>query len=229
MGNSNSSSVDHRFISASRAFTQKKLDDLKSLFVSLASNSQSNDQYVSYPVFQEYFGLSGSLGERMFDMVTQRRKDDKMTYEDLVIAKATYEKGTDDEIAEFIYQTLDVNGNGVLSRSDLESFLVVILKSVFSTESSDAESSDYKKMVDALLNAATFSKSDDGSEKGMSFEDFRSWCSFVPTIRKFLGSLLMPPSTGLFFVFSHLNSFLVNKIGKHFPFFTFLYPLNLVI
>jgi hypothetical protein len=87
MGNSNSSSVDHRFISASRAFTQKKLDDLKSLFVSLASNSQSNDQYVSYPVFQEYFGLSGSLGERMFDMVTQRRKDDKMTYEDLVIAK----------------------------------------------------------------------------------------------------------------------------------------------
>ncbi|CAA0401000.1 EF-hand domain [Arabidopsis suecica] len=195
MGNSNSSSVDHRFISASRAFTQKKLDDLKSLFVSLASNSQSNDQYVSYPVFQEYFGLSGSLGERMFDMVTQRRKDDKMTYEDLVIAKATYEKGTDDEIAEFIYQTLDVNGNGVLSRSDLESFLVVILKSVFSTESSDAESSDYKKMVDALLNAATFSKSDDGSEKGMSFEDFRSWCSLVPTIRKFLGSLLMPPST----------------------------------
>jgi len=106
---------------------------------------------------------------------------------------------------------------------------VVILKSVFSTESSDAESSDYKEMVDALLNAATFSKSDDGSEKGMSFEDFRSWCSLVPTIRKFLGSLLMPPSTGLFFVFSHLNSFLVNKIGKHFPFFTFLYPLNLVI
>ncbi|CAE5966173.1 unnamed protein product [Arabidopsis arenosa] len=87
MGNSNSSSVDHRFTSASRAFTQKKLDDLKSLFVSLASKSQSNDQYVSYPVFQEYFGLSGSLGERMFDMVTQHRKDDKLTFEDLVIAK----------------------------------------------------------------------------------------------------------------------------------------------
>ncbi|KAL1196952.1 hypothetical protein V5N11_024751 [Cardamine amara subsp. amara] len=189
MGNSNSSSVNHRFTSASRAFTQKKLEDLKSLFSSLASQSQSNDQYVSYPIFQAYFGLSGSLGERMFDMVTQHRKDDKMTYEDLVIAKATYEKGTDDEIAEFIYQILDVNGNGVLARSDLESVLVVVFKSVFST---DAESSDYKEMVDALLNAATFSKSDDGSEKGMSFEDFRSWCSLVPAIRKFLGSLLMP-------------------------------------
>ncbi|CAN8298362.1 unnamed protein product [Cochlearia groenlandica] len=198
MGNSSSSSVDHRFTSASRAFTQKKLEDLKTLFVSLASLSQNNDQYVSYPVFQAYFGLSGTLGERIFDMVTQHRKDDKMTYEDLVIAKSTYEKGTDDEIAEFIYQTLDVNGNGVLTRGDLESVLVVIFKSVFSIESSDAESSDYKELVDAFLNAAAFSKSVDGStEKGMTFEDFRSWCSLVPIIRKFLGSLLTLPGPGL--------------------------------
>jgi len=40
------------FVFCCRAFTQKKLDDLKSLFVSLASKSHSNDQYVSYPVFQ---------------------------------------------------------------------------------------------------------------------------------------------------------------------------------
>ncbi|OAP10519.1 hypothetical protein AXX17_AT2G42970 [Arabidopsis thaliana] len=99
-GNLNSSSVDHRFTSASRAFTQKKLDDLKSLFVSLASKSHSNDQYVSYPVFQEYFGLSGSLGERIFDMVTQHRKDDKMTFEDLVIAKMTFEDLVIAKIAE---------------------------------------------------------------------------------------------------------------------------------
>lgn len=92
-------------------------------------------------------------------------------------------------------------------RSDLESVLVVILKSVFSTESSETESSDYKEMVDSLLNAATFSKSDDdGSEKRMSFEDFRSWCSLVPSIRKFLGSLLMPPSPGYYFIlFSRLT------------------------
>ncbi|KAH0861463.1 hypothetical protein HID58_089724, partial [Brassica napus] len=191
MGNSNSSTVNHRFTSACRAFTQKKLEDLKSLFVSLASQSQSNDSYVSYPLFQAYFGLSGSLGERMFDMVTQHRKDGKLTYEDLVIAKATYEKGTDDEIAEFIYQTLDVNANGVLTRSDLELVLVVVFKSVFST--TESSTSDYKEMVDALLNAASFSKST-GDDRGMSFEDFRSWCSHVPTVRKFLGSLLTPPS-----------------------------------
>ena len=38
-------------------------------------------------ISQANFGLSGSLGERMFDMVTQHRKDGKLTYEDLVIAK----------------------------------------------------------------------------------------------------------------------------------------------
>ncbi|ESQ38066.1 hypothetical protein EUTSA_v10029204mg, partial [Eutrema salsugineum] len=81
----------------------------------------------------------------------------------LVAFQATYEKGTDEEIAEFIYQTLDVNGNG----SDLELVLVVIFKSVFSTKSSDVESSDYSEMVDSLLNAASFSKSDDASNKGM--------------------------------------------------------------
>ncbi|CAL9219648.1 unnamed protein product, partial [Arabidopsis halleri] len=30
--------------------------------------------------------------------------------------KSCYEKGTDEEIAEFIYQTLDVNGNEVFTR-----------------------------------------------------------------------------------------------------------------
>lgn len=78
---------------------------------------------------------------------------------------------------------------------------MVVFKSVFST--TESSTSDYKEMVDALLNAASFSKStDDGSEKGMSFEDFRSWCSHVPTVRKFLGSLLTPPSPGSFSFFS---------------------------
>lgn len=70
----------------------------------------------------------------------------------------------------------------VLFRSDLELVLVVVFKSVFST-SSDAE---YKEMVDALLNAASFSKSTGGGDdKGMSFWRFqklvltRSYCQKV--------------------------------------------------
>ncbi|XP_019059719.1 PREDICTED: TLD domain-containing protein 1 isoform X2 [Tarenaya hassleriana] len=78
------------------------------------------------------------------------------------------------------------------SRSDLESVMAVIFESVFSPESSHD-----KEMMDVFLNAATLSKANhDGSEKGMSYEDFRSWCSLVPSVRKFLGSLLMPPDPG---------------------------------
>lgn len=79
----------------------------------------------------------------MFDLVTQQRKDQKLTFEDLVVAKVkyfllnpivkllclfgfwllslwcsqgTYEKGTRDDIEEFIYKLLDLNGDGVLGR-----------------------------------------------------------------------------------------------------------------
>lgn len=40
---------------------------------------------------QAYFGLHGPLGNRMFDLVTQNRKDQKLTFEDLVIAKVSLE------------------------------------------------------------------------------------------------------------------------------------------
>uniref|UniRef100_A0A6N2MTM2 EF-hand domain-containing protein n=1 Tax=Salix viminalis TaxID=40686 RepID=A0A6N2MTM2_SALVM len=63
-----------------------------------------------------YFGLKGSLGERLFDLVTQQRKDNKLTFHDLVIAKSVYEKGTRDDIEEFIYQLIDVTGDGVVGR-----------------------------------------------------------------------------------------------------------------
>jgi hypothetical protein len=31
----------------------------------------------------------------------------------------------------------------------------------------------------------------------MSLSDFRSWCTLLPSSRKFLGNLLMPPDSGL--------------------------------
>lgn len=144
MGNSNSSSVNHRFTSASRSSSEPILPSLSKtlnsksiifncVFVLLQSfyseearrsqislrlpRFQVSEQWpirivpcfpgltISVSLFlwsivwisltmlcwirflQAYFGLSGSLGQRIFDMVTQHRKDDKMTFEDLVIAK----------------------------------------------------------------------------------------------------------------------------------------------
>lgn len=197
MGNSQSPPADPRFSSATRAFTQKDLEDLNSLFVSLAAQSKSNNEYISLSVFQAYFGLKSSLGERLFDLVTQQRKDNKLTFHDLVIAKSVYEKGTRDDIEEFIYQLLNVTGDGVVGRCDIESVLAAILRSIFSLEASNPGLNSHREIINVFLNAAKFSKVVEGAaEKSMSFEDFRSWCALLPSIRKFLGSLLLPPDAG---------------------------------
>ncbi|XP_010104804.2 TLD domain-containing protein 1 [Morus notabilis] len=192
MGNSHSprTSTDPRFTTASRAFTQKELEDLKSLFQSLSAQSQSNGKIISPSVFQAYFEIHGPLGERLFDLVTQQRKDHQLTFEDLVIAKGTYEKGTKDEIEEFIYLLLDVNGDGILGRSDLEAVLVAIFDHIFKGDNSSKDS------VGIFLDSAVFTKHDEGTEECMSFQEFRSWCTILPSVRKFLGSLLVPPDPG---------------------------------
>ncbi|XVE75897.1 hypothetical protein DITRI_Ditri12bG0128800 [Diplodiscus trichospermus] len=197
MGNSQSPPANPRFTSASRAFTPKELEDLKSVFTSLASQSQSNGQYISSSVFKAYFGLKGPLGDRMFDLATQGRKDDKLTFEDLVITKGIYEKGTNEEIEEFIYRLLDVTNDEILRRSDLDSVLVTIFDHIFHLKGSETEQSSYRYMVDTFLNAATFTKDhEESNDKIMSFEDFKSWSTLVPSVKKFLASLLVPPDPG---------------------------------
>ncbi|KAG5243960.1 TLD domain-containing protein [Salix suchowensis] len=167
MGNSQSPPADPRFSSATRAFTQKDLEDLNSLFVSLAAQSKSNNEYVSLSVFQAYFGLKGSLGERLFDLVTQQRKDNKLTFHDLVIAKSVYEKGTRDDIEDCNFWN------------------------IFSLEASNPGLNTHPEIINEFLNAAIFSKAVEGAdEKSMSFEDFRSWCALLPSVRKFLGRRL---------------------------------------
>ncbi|GAB4856307.1 hypothetical protein Ancab_014235 [Ancistrocladus abbreviatus] len=183
MGNSSSSSTNPRFSSATS---------------SLAVQSQnSHGEFVSPSVFKAYFGIPDPLGGRMFDLATEKRRDQKLTFEDLVIAKAVYEKGTKDEIEEFIHQLLDINGDGTLGRSNLEAVLAAILDDLFSRKDRDSGSSSNKYMIDVLLNAATFLKCDVGNdEESMSFEDFKSWCSLLPSVRKYLVGLLMPPNSG---------------------------------
>ncbi|XP_026440247.1 TLD domain-containing protein 1-like isoform X1 [Papaver somniferum] len=197
MGNTQSPESDPRFVSARRAFTQHYLDDLRSLFQSLAAQSQSNSKYISPSIFQEYYGIKGPLGQTMFDLVTQKRNDQKLTFEDLVIAKSVYEKGTRNEIDEFIYQLLDVNGDDIVDRSDLEAVITAMLDAVFSSSDAGPVSSSPQGISDIFLNAATFSDKVEGHDKSnMSFKDFKSWCSLLPSVRKFLGSLLMPPNPG---------------------------------
>ncbi|EYU38669.1 hypothetical protein ABFS82_12G153900 [Erythranthe guttata] len=190
MGNSGSSSSDPRLASATRAFTQTELDDLRSLFASLAAKSQSNGNHTSPDVFKEYIGIDGPLGDRVFDLVSQKRRDQRITFEDLVIAKATYEKGTNEDMEEFIYKLLNVSGDGTVGRSDLEVVLTSMFDNLFRSQSSEPKAGSYKEIVEVFINAAN------STSDGMSFQDFQKWCSLLPAVRKYLGSLLMPSDSG---------------------------------
>lgn len=193
MGNSQSPGVNPRYTSAVRAFSDTEISDLKSLFASLAGDSE----YVSLSVFKDFTGIKGALGERLYDIVTQNRKDDKLTFEDLVIAKATYEKGTRDEIDEFLYQLCDVDGDGHLVRSDLEAVISEILDTISVGKKSESSSASELRPISIFLDAAKFTKDVEGSsDRSMSLEDFKTWCRLVPSARKFLVSLLKPSSTG---------------------------------
>lgn len=135
----------------------------------------------------------------MFNLVTRERKDQKLTFEDLVIAKATYEKGTKDEIEDFIYHLLDVSNDGILGRSDLEAVLSEMLDCVFSSKDHELGLSNGEEILDIYLNAATLSKDVEGCEKSMSPEDLRSWFTLLPSVRKFLGNLLMPSDLSMIY------------------------------
>lgn len=90
-----------------------------------------------------------------------------------------------------------MTGDGILGRSDVESVLMVMLDDIFSQRNSESGSNSHQVVISIFLNAASFSESGEGSaEKSMSFEDFRKWCALLPSVRKYLGSLLSPSDPG---------------------------------
>jgi len=200
MGNSQASPASassSRFVMASRAFPKQELDGLRELFASLAAQSRTGGRAISRPVFLEYYQVRGRLGDRLFQLVAKESGgSDGVTFEDLIISKATYGRGTRDEVDEFIYQLCDVTGDGALTRSDLESVLASVHETVFAIKKEVVEVSN-NRPFEEFLNSAVFSKDVEGvSGKSMSLSDFRNWCTLLPSLRKFLGNLLMPPDSG---------------------------------
>eukprot|EP00897_Mesotaenium_endlicherianum_P002421 jgi/Mesen1/2206/ME000152S01292 len=59
-----------------------------------------------------FYGIHGALGARLFEIVTRHRHDAQLYFSDLVMAKATYEKGSPQEIEAFTYSLLDLLGDG---------------------------------------------------------------------------------------------------------------------
>lgn len=80
----------------------------------------------------------------------------------------------------------------------MESVLIAIFNDILCIEGSEHGSSSHQDIVKIFLSAANFSIHDEKcTEEAMSFDDFRSWCTHLPTVRKLLGSLLLPPDSGI--------------------------------
>lgn len=76
---------------------------------------------------------------------------------------------------------------------------------IFNMDNSEHGSSAHHDTVNIFLNAAKFAKHGERhAEESLSFEDFRTWCTLLPSVRKFLGSLLIPPTQGVLLKFFHL-------------------------
>lgn len=85
-------------------------------------------------------------------------------------------------------------------RSDLEAVLTAVLRNISSHESHQPEPSSDREVLDSFLNAANLTTDDKNSaENCLSFEEFRRWCAHLPSVRKFLGSLLSPRGSGFCF------------------------------
>lgn len=100
------------------------------------------------------------------------------------------------ELFLLVYPLIDSLKFESTDRSDLQCALAT-MHSCISPPNCSGPGLGSNEFVDILLNVATFEKYD--SEEGisnMSFEDFRSWCTLLPSVRKFFGSLLMPCNPG---------------------------------
>lgn len=82
-----------------------------------------------------------------------------------------------------------------------------MLDSIFSQKCSQHGPGSHSEVIDILLNAANFTMdSQKSAESCMSYEEFRKWCALLPSVRKFLGSLLMPSDPGSsFMVIQHFD------------------------
>ena len=81
----------------------------------------------------------------------------------------------------------------VNARSDLESVLIAIFNSVFPSTNNEPGLDSHQDAIQIFVRAATFSENDEQ----FTYENFKNWCSLLPSVRKFLGSLLMPPDIGI--------------------------------
>jgi hypothetical protein len=71
--------------------------------------------------------------------------------------------------------------------------MISVLETVLSPKDTIIGDSLPEHAVQTFINAANFIPASECGGQRMSFEDFREWCNLVPSLKKFLGSLLTSP------------------------------------
>ncbi|XP_024535468.1 TLD domain-containing protein 1 [Selaginella moellendorffii] len=189
----NSESRDEEFELVCRRFSESEVNQLKKLYLSLAAQSRSNGEYIIASAFQAYYGIHGALGSRLFDLVTQLRKDQRMTYRDFVTAKAKYEKGFPDEVEEFMFKLLDLNGDDLADREEVEAVILSMLETVLGPKDAVTGDGLPDSSVQAFLKPVRWTE--DQGKLLMTPQEFHRWCKLVPSAKKFLTNILHSPGT----------------------------------
>ncbi|PWZ46014.1 TLD domain-containing protein 1 [Zea mays] len=205
MGNSQASPASassSRFVMASRAFPKQELDGLRELFASLAAQSRTGGRAISRPVFLVGTARTFALLNWSWIWIAISNGFASICAGILpgpgAIRRQAVPAGGEGEWRErwgHVRGFDHLQRDGALTRSDLESVLASVHETVFAIKKEAVEVSN-NRPFEEFLNSAVFSKDVEGvSGKSMSLSDFRNWCTLLPSLRKFLGNLLMPPDS----------------------------------
>lgn len=85
----------------------------------------------------------------------------------------------------------------LLCRTEVEGVILSILQTVLGSKDAVLDASLPEGILQAFLDAASFAENEEGAGAlCMSLEDFRKWCTLVPSVKKFLTTLLKGPMAG---------------------------------
>jgi len=88
--------------------------------------------------------------------------------------------------------------NSGCCRAEIEAVLLSILETVLSPKDAVPDASLPEESLQAFLNAASFTDEVEGDDGPfMSSQNFQKWCTLVPSIKKFLATLLKSPAPGV--------------------------------
>jgi len=84
-------------------------------------------------------------------------------------------------------------------RAEVEGVILSVMQTVLGSKDAVPDASLPEGSLQAFHQSARFTEAVEGeAASSMSLEDFRKWCASVPSIKKFLSTLLKGPVAGKF-------------------------------